>query len=79
MRTKLNRSILVLFILFGLNQIFSWKATKAHKDSLIGIVHKYYNLNLKIFQANSTKADIDQAFILFTNDFTYVHDKYGEL
>ena len=41
------------------------------------IVEKYYNLNLKIFQANSTIQDIDSTFELFTSDFTYVHPKYG--
>ncbi|MGC1515989.1 MAG: nuclear transport factor 2 family protein, partial [Maribacter sp.] len=45
--------------------------------SLNSIVANYYKLNLKIFQANSTKEDIDAAFALFTEDFTYVHPKYG--
>jgi ketosteroid isomerase-like protein len=52
-------------------------ATKAHKDSLNIVVDKYYDLNLKIFQANSTVEDIDKTFDLFTDDFTYVHPKYG--
>lgn len=52
-------------------------ATSAHKDSLDAIVTAYYELNLKIFQANSTVADIDKAFALFTDDFTYVHPRYG--
>ncbi|MNY52735.1 SnoaL-like domain protein [compost metagenome] len=38
---------------------------------------KYYDLNLKIFQKNSTIEDIDRAFELFTDDFEYVHPKYG--
>ena len=51
--------------------------SQSHKDSLEMIVNTYYNLNLKTFQANSTIHDIDGIFQLFTNDFTYVHPKYG--
>lgn len=51
--------------------------TRAHKDSLEIIVKKYYDLNLKTFQANSTIKDIDRIFELFTDDFTYIHPKYG--
>lgn len=59
------------------HQIIAQSATQTHKDSLDVVVNKYYDLNLKIFQANSTIEDIDAAFKLFTNDFTYVHPKYG--
>ncbi|MBL4662674.1 MAG: nuclear transport factor 2 family protein [Flavobacteriaceae bacterium] len=48
-----------------------------HKDSLNTIVEKYYELNLKIFQANSKLEDIDNIFNLFTDDFVYIHPKYG--
>ncbi len=74
-----NFKLLVsLFLtLLAINQIIAQDATKAHKDSLETIVKKYYDLNLKIFQANSTIDDIDKAFELFTKDFTYVHPKYG--
>lgn len=72
------RSIVTLFLLLlGINQVSAQHATKAHKDSLETIVGKYYELNLKIFQANSTIEDIDKTFKLFTEDFTYVHPKYG--
>ena len=47
------------------------------RDTLISLVEKYYDLNLIIFQANSTVQEIDHVFELFTDDFTYVHPKYG--
>ena len=53
------------------------EATVAHKDSLKQAVELYYSLNLKIFQPNSTKEDVDDLFHLFTDDFVYVHPKYG--
>ncbi|WP_417856790.1 nuclear transport factor 2 family protein [Xanthomarina gelatinilytica] len=48
-----------------------------HKDSLNYALDQYYKLNLKVFQQNSTIEDIDNIFDLFTDDFTYVHPKYG--
>jgi ketosteroid isomerase-like protein len=76
---KIHMKILVslFLVLLVANQIIAQDATKAHKDSLETIVQKYYDLNLKIFQANSTIEDIDKTFELFTKDFTYVHPKYG--
>lgn len=47
------------------------------KDSLNYALDQYYKLNLKVFQQNSTIEDIDNIFDLFTDDFTYVHPKYG--
>ncbi len=67
----------ILLLFFATKQIIAQDATKAHKDSLNTIVKKYYDLNLKTFQANSTIEDIDSIFELFTDDFTYVHPKYG--
>lgn len=64
-------------LFFVTNQIIAQDTSKAHKDSLDAVVKKYYDLNLKIFQANSTVEDIDSAFELFTEDFEYVHPKYG--
>ena len=66
--------ILLLFLTSSIN---AQEATRAHKDSLNTIVAKYYELNLGIFQANSTVEDIDEVFELFTEDFTYIHPKYG--
>jgi len=77
MKKHLKKIISILLVLFASNQIIAQDVTKTHKDSLETIVEKYYNLNLKIFQANSTIQDIDSTFELFTNDFTYVHPKYG--
>lgn len=51
--------------------------SKNHTDSLDLIVKQYYDLNLKVFQTNSTLSDIDAIFDLFTDDFTYVHPRYG--
>lgn len=64
----------LFFIVVATNQII---AQEDHQDSLNTIVQEYYDLNLKIFQANSTVEDIDKAFDLFTDEFTYVHPKYG--
>ncbi len=50
---------------------------KTHKDSINTVLKKYYELNLKVFQSGSTIKDIDNIFHLFTDDFTYVHPKYG--
>lgn len=77
MKINLKLSVTTLFILLGFCQTFAQEATKAHKDSLNDVVEKYYDLNLKIFQANSTIEDIDDVFEIFTEDFEYVHPKYG--
>jgi len=67
----------ILLLFFAAQQITAQDATKAHKDSLNTLVKKYYDLNLKTFQTNSTIEDIDRIFELFTDDFIYVHPKYG--
>ncbi len=76
---KTHLKLLSLIFLFGIttNQIIAQEATEAHQDSLNSVVTKYYDLNLKVFQSNSTIEDIDKTFELFTEDFTYVHPKYG--
>lgn len=51
--------------------------TEEHKDSLRIVVEQYYDLNLKIYQENSSRDDIDNLFDLFTDDFVYVHPRYG--
>lgn len=60
-------------------QIIAQHGIKVHKDSLEIIVKKSYDVHLKLFQANSTVEHIDNTFELFTEDFTYVHPKYGEV
>ena len=52
-------------------------AQMSHQDSLNSIVDEYFRLNVKVFQSESKPADIDSLFILFTEDFTYHHPKYG--
>jgi ketosteroid isomerase-like protein len=77
MKTHLKLLASIFLILWTANQVVAQDATQAHKDSLDIVVTKYYDLNLKIFKANSTIEDIDKTFDLFTDDFTYVHPKYG--
>ena len=61
------------------NVAMAKEVSESHKDSLEILVKKYYNLNLKTFQVNSTIQDIDNIFQLFSDDFTYIHPKYGGL
>jgi ketosteroid isomerase-like protein len=41
------------------------------------LINQYYQLNLKIFSKGSDIKDIESLFLLFTEDFTYVHREYG--
>tara|TARA_R110002073_G_scaffold4213_1_gene27933 strand:+ start:72607 stop:73074 length:468 start_codon:yes stop_codon:yes gene_type:complete len=77
MKTQLKLWVSILVMIAITNLVIAQDATKAHKDSLDMIVTKYFDLNLKIFQSTATKDDIDKTFELFTDDFTYVHPKYG--
>jgi ketosteroid isomerase-like protein len=77
MKIHLKKLATTFLLLFVINQIIAQDTTKAHKDSLDIVVRKYYDLNLKIFQANSTIKDINNTFDLFTDDFEYIHPKYG--
>ncbi|AOW20952.1 nuclear transport factor 2 family protein [Urechidicola croceus] len=76
---KINlKLILVIFVsVFITPKVNAQEIKDTHKDSLNTIISEYYKLNLKIFQSNSTLDDIDKAFELFTEDFTYTHPKYG--
>lgn len=69
--------ISVILVLFVSTRINAQEVNKVHRDSLISIVNEYYELNVKVFQINSTVKDIDNIFNLYTEDFTYVHPKYG--
>ena len=71
----MKHKLLVAFCFLTIN--ISFGQTKAHKDSLDTVVKEYYKLNLKVFQANSKPKDVDNIFELFTDNFTYVHPKYG--
>ena len=66
-----------LGIFFFSCEVFAQESTSSHKDSLNSVVNEYYKLSLKIYQEGSTVDDIDDIFELFTDDFTYVHPKYG--
>ncbi len=68
--------VLALYLIFS-PQIYTQESKPIPKDSLVHMVEDYYALNVKVFQVNSTKKDIDTIFDLFTNDFTYIHPKYG--
>lgn len=77
MKALFKISIFTFFVFLTTNQITAQDNTKTHKDTLDIIINKYYDLNLKIFQKNSTIKDIDKVFSLFTDDFEYIHPKYG--
>ncbi|MES2653089.1 MAG: nuclear transport factor 2 family protein [Bacteroidota bacterium] len=68
--------ILILFLIISVS-VNAQEKVITHKDSLNLIVKEYYDLNLKLFQAGSKVEDVNNLFKLFTEDFTYVHPKYG--
>jgi len=77
MKKKVTNLFSVLFTLFLIGNIDAQELKMNHKDSLNIVLEKYYELNLKVFQAGSTMMDLENVFNLFTDDFTYVHPKYG--
>jgi len=77
MKTQLYIFAYTFIFFLAIHPIIAQNATKTHKDSLNIVIQEYYDLNLKVFQTNSTKKDIDHIFELFTEDFEYVHPKYG--
>lgn len=77
MKKFLNIVVSFLVVVGSINQLVAQEVTDVHKDSLNKVIERYYDLNLNIFQAGSTIEDIDKAFELFTDEFTYVHPKYG--
>lgn len=74
---KSYKIILLALLILGITSSQAQDGLSTSKDSLSPILDKYYELNLKVFQANSTQEDIDNIFDLFTDDFTYVHPNYG--
>ena len=75
---QLTNFLVTISLLFFLNvDVKSQAITDAHKDSIRNVVEQYYSLSLKVYQQNSTRDDIDNLFSLFTDDFVYVHPKYG--
>ena len=77
MKIRIKIVITSILIVFTTYLTIAQNVPQAHKDSLEIVVKKYYDKNLETFQANSTISDIDNIFKLFTDDFTYVHPKYG--
>ncbi len=71
----MKHKLLLAFCLFITT--LSIGQSKAHKDSLNAIIKTYYDLNVKVFQSDSKPVDVESIFELFTDDFTYVHPKYG--
>lgn len=74
---QLILSITLLTFLVSGNIANAQEVKVSNNDSLISIVKKYYDLNVIVFQKDSKPSDIDEIFKLFTEDFTYVHPKYG--
>ncbi len=75
---KLRLSILVIMIFGNFSSADAQQTDlKTSQDSLNHLLNEYYRLNVIVFQANSTIADINNIFELFTDDFTYVHEQYG--
>lgn len=74
MKTLISTALITLCTL---TLVFSQEVKMTHKDSLNTVLEKYYELNLKVFQSGSNINDIENVFNLFTEDFTYVHPKYG--
>jgi len=77
MKKTVTNLISVFSMLFLIVNIDAQELKMTHKDSLNVVLDEYYELNLKVFQAGSTLEDIDAIFNLFTDDFIYVHPKYG--
>ena len=80
---EMSKSQALINLVTGILLLVSMKAAQAQemqelsKDSISCLVKKYYHFNEKVFQANSTLEDIDHVFALFSDDFIYVHPKYG--
>ena len=66
-----------MLVAVSFGSALSQELTQAHKDSLRAVVQDYYDISLEIYSAGSTPADVDRLFALFTDDFVYVHPKYG--
>lgn len=67
----------VLLLILVANQSIAQENSAVNQVNQNTLVDTYYKLNVKAFQANSTIEDINRIFELFTDDFTYVHPKYG--
>ena len=70
-------SIAFLFLSAFFGVSIHAQPAKTPVDSLNIIVKEYYALNLKVFQEGSDITDINNLFKLLSDDFTYIHPKYG--
>lgn len=77
MTKSLISLISIILFLFFTGRVNAQEIEATHKDSLNTIVKEYYELNVKVFQVNSSIDDINAIFKIFTDDFTYIHPKYG--
>ncbi|WP_233558599.1 nuclear transport factor 2 family protein [Aquimarina sp. BL5] len=77
MKTLIKIVIALILMFFTMFKTVAQDVTQSYKDSLEIVVRKYYDLNLKTFRPTSTISDIDSIFEYFTEDFTYIHPKYG--
>lgn len=77
MKKTVTNLLSILFIFFLIGKINAQEIKMTHKDSLNVVLEKYYELNLKVFQSGSNIDDIDNIFSLLTEEFIYVHPKYG--
>ena len=76
-KTIQSRLVLILLCIFCFSNINAQEEKATPKDSLIKVINTYYKLNVTVFQTNSKIEDIDAVFDIFTDDFTYIHPKYG--
>jgi ketosteroid isomerase-like protein len=77
MTKKAKHLFLFLFIVSAAAVVNAQDGQLSNEDSLNIVLKNYYDLNLKVFQANSQPNDIDDIFNLFTSDFEYIHPRYG--
>ncbi len=77
MKRILFTVIALVSISFPVQAKTTFSLNAIEPDSLEQIVKKYYKLNVKMMQKGSSKADIDNIFKLFSDDFVYSHPKYG--
>ncbi|WP_020571794.1 hypothetical protein [Neolewinella persica] len=70
-------AVVIAFLTLSFSSLQAQEFEELNRDSITCLVKRYYDLNKKIFARNSTVDDIDNVFNLFTDDFTYVHPKYG--
>ena len=77
MKTSITLLVFTLIFAFAIQKSFCQELTREHQDSLKSIVDFYFEQSIKIYQKDSEPEDIDELFNQFTDDFVYVHPKYG--